>query len=253
MPEIFNTMDLMTPSKGYWLQVSDDCTLVYNDAVSKASPRDEYSPWDIAIYPNNSAVIYAEFATNAFNINHTQDYLGVFANGQCLGSGMVNLYSDGITNKNVAVIVAQVPSSPQNLSFAYYRADSDETIFLDQELTVTSGSSYGQVADELVQINHFITDNENNVIESIENLLVTTGNNPFQDRLTLKLESKESQDVEIDLYNLRGQKVASKISKIKSKEIRTIAFNTEKFASGIYFVKVKSCGKISTLKLLKIK
>lgn len=253
MPIVFNTMDLMTPSKGYWVEVSEDCTLVYNETVSKASPRNEYSPWDIAIYPNNSAVIYAEFATNAFNVNHTQDYLGVFANGQCLGSGMLNFYSDGISNKSVAVIVTQMPNSQQELSFAYYNADSDETIALDQELTVISGTSYGQVPDELVQIDYIITDNENNSIEVLEHLLISSGTNPFHDRLTLKLESKEAQDVEINLYNLKGQKVASKISKLDSQEIRNIAFNTEKLASGIYFVKVKSCGKISTLKLLKIK
>ncbi len=253
MPDIFNTMDVMTPAKGYWVQVNDDCSLVYNDARTFASPREEFQPWDITIYPNNTAVIYAEFSTDEFNVYYTHDYLGVFANGQCLGAGPLNLYYDGVNEKNVAVIVTQMPNAQETLSFAYYQAELAETIELQQEVTVQSGEIYGDVPNNLIQVNYLITDNQEHETQSFNDLLISTNTNPFHNNLSLNIKSKIDQDVEVNLYNLKGQKVDSKASRVYSQETSKISFNTKKLASGIYFVKVEACGKKSTLKLLKVK
>lgn len=253
MPAMFNTMTAMMPNNGYWVEVSENCNLVYNEARNTNSQRDATWPWDITIYPNNTAVIYAEFSSNLLSVDYNQDYLGVFADGQCLGAGLLNLYTDGPTPKSVAVIVAQMPSAVQNVSFAYYQANTAETTLLNQELQINSGESYGQVPNNLIQVNYLITENDSHDVVTFDDLLISTGTNPFNANLTIKIESKKEQEVEVEIYNLKGQKVASQQSRISSHKTQNIGFNTENLASGIYFVKVKSCGKISTLKVLKIK
>ncbi len=240
-------------NKGYWIEVSESCNLIYNETSRDDHCREETSPWEITIYPNNTAVIYAEFSSNILDVSHNQDYLGVFAGDQCLGSGEIHLYSEGAEDKNVAVIVTQMPSAEQTITFAYYQARTSETIQLDQHLTVQSSEIYGAVPDNLVQINYFTTENTSNDVLSIDDLLITPSVNPFQNNLTIYIDSKKDQAAEVNLYNLKGQKVATKHTKLDSHNTRDITLNTKHLASGIYFVKVKSCGKISTLKLLKIK
>ncbi len=253
MPDIFNTMAVMTPSKGYWVQVSEDCSLVYNESRRNNAPRVEDSPWNISTYPNNTAVIYAEFTSNEIDVNHDEDFLGVFANDECLGASSLKLFIDGNIERSVAVIVTQMPTSQETLSFVYYQGETAQTINLAQELTVQSGQVYGTLPNSLVEINYLVTENESQDIEALDYLLITRGINPFQDNLSINLESKKEQVVEVILYNLKGQKVASEYTHLSSNETKKIGFNTENIASGVYFVKVKSCGKISTLKVLKIK
>lgn len=250
---VFNTMDVMSADKGYWVEVSEDCNLIYNESRNTNTFREETLPWEIIIYPNNTAVINAEFSSNVLNVQHNQDYLGVFADGECLGASVLNLYSDETSEKSVAVIVTQMPNSQQDISFAYYQAGSGETIALNQQMQVNSGQTYGEAPNDLTQINYFITENESHEIESIDDLIITTGANPFHANLEIKIDSKKEQEVLVELYNLKGQKVASEQRMISPQKTRSIGFNTEDLASGIYFVKVKSCGKISTLKVLKIK
>ncbi len=253
MPDIFNTMAVMTPRKGYWVQVSEDCSLVYNESRRNNAPRVEDSPWNISTYPNNTAVIYAEFTSNEIDVNHDEDFLGVFANDECLGASSLKLFTDGNIERSVAVIVTQMPTSQETLSFVYYQGETAQTINLAQELTVQSGQVYGTLPNSLVEINYLVTENECQDIEALDYLLITRGINPFQDNLSINLESKKEQVVEVILYNLKGQKVASEYTHLSSNETKKIGFNTENIASGVYFVKVKSCGKISTLKVLKIK
>ena len=254
MPDVFNTLEVMTPNKGYWLQVSEDCTLVYNQTSAAKSPQRENSPWNITIYPNNTAVIYAEFSSSVIDVNPNQDFVGVFSDGECLGASMLNLINEGNAERYAVSIVTQMPASETSLSFAYYKANSAQTIFLEQELTVQSGEIYGELPDNLIQLNYLITENDNdNDIEAFNQILISTGTNPFRDNLTINIDSKKEDKVEISLYNLKGQKVATKTSRVSPNEVENIGINTKEIASGIYFVKVKSCGKISTLKVVKIK
>lgn len=254
MPDVFNTIDLMSPSKGYWIEVGNPCSLIYNNQPVSKVVRENNCPWDISIYPNNSAIVYAEFETDEFQIDYDNDYIGVFSAGECLGAGLLSYYEDHAGNeKDIVALVVQMPSNQANYNFVYYRGQENQSLTLNQEITLQAGQVYGQLPDQLISLEYQATENSNDNVEQVNSITLYAKSNPFSNILNIGLNAKNEQDIELSLYNLKGQKVASKKLRLNSGQITDISFNTHKLASGIYFLRTKGCRKTSTLKLIKIK
>ncbi len=254
MPDVFNTMDLMSPSKGYWIEVGNPCSLIYNIQPVSKVVRENNSPWDISIYPNNSAIVYAEFETDEFQIDYDNDYIGVFSAGESLGAGLLSYYEDHAGNeKDIVALVVQMPSNQANYNFVYYRGQENQSLTLNQEITLQAGQVYGQLPDQLISLEYQATENSNDNVEQVNSITLYAKSNPFSNILNIGLNAKNEQDLELSLYNLKGQKVASKKLRLNSGQMTDISFNTHKLASGIYFLRTKGCRKTSTLKLIKIK
>lgn len=254
MPDVFNTMELMSPSKGYWLEVAESCSLIYNVQPVSKVVRENNCPWNISIYPNNSAIIYAEFETDDFLIDYENDFIGVFSGDECLGAGQLAQYIDNQGNeKSIVVLVVQIPSNQASYNFVYYQSQEGQSLALNQEMTLQTGQVYGQVPDQLISLNYQSTEISNNNVDQVNSFTIYAKSNPFTNILNIGLYAKIEQDLELSLYNLKGQKVATKKLRSLAGQMTDISFNTDKLASGIYFVRTESCRKTSTLKVIKIK
>lgn len=94
-------------------------------------------------------------------------------------------------------------------------------------------------------------------VEPVTSLGLHLYPNPFGKRLSLKLSSPKADEIEINLYNLKGQKVSAiykgKLTKGDNLISYTPSVNESKtLKSGIYFIKVSTSGATSVSKVVHI-
>ena len=77
--------------------------------------------------------------------------------------------------------------------------------------------------------------------------------NPFNAITNLKFQISNSGHVNLSIYNILGQKVATLVNKKYSPGSYTVAFNAEKLPSGIYFYQLYSDNQILQKKMLLLK
>jgi hypothetical protein len=82
--------------------------------------------------------------------------------------------------------------------------------------------------------------------------------NPFNPTTSIKFEMSKQDHVEIEIYNIKGQKVKTLVNDIKEPGFHEIVWtgndnNNKKVGSGVYFYKMKTSNYSSTKKMLLIK
>ena len=77
--------------------------------------------------------------------------------------------------------------------------------------------------------------------------------NPFNAITNLEFQISNSGHVNLSIYNILGQKVATLVNKKYSPGSYTVAFNAEKLPSGIYFYQLYSDNQILQKKMLLLK
>jgi hypothetical protein len=77
--------------------------------------------------------------------------------------------------------------------------------------------------------------------------------NPFNPETTIDYDLAEAGQVNIDVYNIKGQKVASLLNEVKDAGKYSLVWNADDFNSGIYFIRLKtdSYSKVRKAILLK--
>ena len=74
--------------------------------------------------------------------------------------------------------------------------------------------------------------------------------NPFNPSTIINYGLKKSDNVEITVYNVLGNKVATLVNGYKSAGMHSVDFNAANLASGIYFYKIVTPGFIQTQKMI---
>jgi hypothetical protein len=77
--------------------------------------------------------------------------------------------------------------------------------------------------------------------------------NPFNPRTTIKFAMKEAGNVELKVYNVMGQLIATLVNAEMKAGVHAINFNGDQFASGVYFYSVKANGFQSVKKMMLVK
>ena len=77
--------------------------------------------------------------------------------------------------------------------------------------------------------------------------------NPFNPTTKINFGLKKSGNVEITLYNILGNKVATILKEYKSAGNHTVNFNGANLSSGAYLYKIVSNGFVQTKKMLLVK
>ena len=104
---------------------------------------------------------------------------------------------------------------------------------LDEGETVIITQGFIQPILSLATVNKYV-DKDNN-------LSVKVFPNPVKQNLNIKFDSKNNEDLIIQLYNISGKQILTKILKNKNK---TETINFEKYNNGVYFLKtISSDGK----------
>lgn len=93
---------------------------------------------------------------------------------------------------------------------------------------------------------------------SSDHIKVNTYPNPFNPECFYDIEMKESSHVQIDLFNIKGQKVRTLYQGLLGKGNHKIAFNGKddqdhSLSSGIYFSKIKCLNEVKVIKSILIK
>ena len=75
--------------------------------------------------------------------------------------------------------------------------------------------------------------------------------NPFNPKTTINYELPTTNYVELSIYSLLGQKVATLVSQEQKAGYHQVEWNASGFASGVYFYRLKcNAGFIQTKKLI---
>ena len=77
--------------------------------------------------------------------------------------------------------------------------------------------------------------------------------NPFNPTTTIKYSLGNAANVQLTIYNLRGQKVETLVNKTQAPGIYTVEFNAKLLSSGIYWYSLKAGDVTITKKLLLLK
>ena len=82
--------------------------------------------------------------------------------------------------------------------------------------------------------------------------------NPFNPETTISFQLKQDDELELSIYNIKGQKVKTLVKDHLSKGLHRVVWNgtdanEKRVSSGIYFYKIKASGATQTKKLLLLK
>jgi Peptidase family C25/Propeptide_C25/Secretion system C-terminal sorting domain len=77
--------------------------------------------------------------------------------------------------------------------------------------------------------------------------------NPFNPQTTISFSLKTIEQVEIAVYNIKGQQVAVLLNEIRESGQQSVIWQADSYSSGVYFVQMKTAGYNKTSKLLLLK
>lgn len=77
--------------------------------------------------------------------------------------------------------------------------------------------------------------------------------NPFNPSTKINFGLKKSSNVEINVYNILGNKVATLVNEFKPAGNHSVLFNAKNLSSGIYFYKIVTNEFVQTRKMLMLK
>jgi hypothetical protein len=84
-------------------------------------------------------------------------------------------------------------------------------------------------------------------------LFLTAFPNPFNASTTIRFEMPEASPVQLELFNVAGQRVASLTDRPYSAGAHEVRFSATELAGGIYFARLQASSRSTTQKLLLLK
>ena len=91
-------------------------------------------------------------------------------------------------------------------------------------------------------------EDENQVVDNF--YLAQNFPNPFNPSTKINFGLKSSGNVEVSVYNILGNKVATLVNGFKSAGNHSVSFNASNLSSGIYFYKIVTNGFVQTRKMI---
>ncbi|MDP3149110.1 MAG: phospholipase D-like domain-containing protein [Ignavibacteria bacterium] len=98
-----------------------------------------------------------------------------------------------------------------------------------------------------------ITDIENDNNIPTEYALAQNYPNPFNPSTTIQYSLKESGKVDLDVYNMLGQKVLTLVNEFQNTGNHQVKFDASRLASGVYIYRIKANNFSASKKLLLLK
>ena len=211
----YNTLDFLVPGNGYWVKVNADVTFNYPAPLRNIELNEtkEYI-WTPVIYINSTCV-YAY--TDA-----TEGYVGAFVDGECRG------IADVIDGTLSFVINGEYP---ENVTFKLYH--KGQVVVGDISIVTNPGED----------VKGFEIDfrDQTPVVTGLTGIYP----NPFNPELHISYSLPKQANVEIVMYNIKGQKVLTLVNETQQNGRYNITWNgnndkNNPAASGIYFIHIKA-------------
>ncbi|MDZ7659947.1 T9SS type A sorting domain-containing protein [Fodinibius sp.] len=77
--------------------------------------------------------------------------------------------------------------------------------------------------------------------------------NPFNEQTTIRYSITEQKDVQLEIFDVLGRKVATLVDESQTEGIYKETFDSRNYASGIYFYRIILDGKVTTKKMTLVK
>lgn len=169
----------------------------------------------------------------------------------------IHIRPKGVAFKNGKVIVGDYlkiidvsnPENPKVIDSSNVCRDVNEIILDDKYIYVADGTD----GLYIFQYDGFITSVKDADFSYYSFDLHQNYPNPFNPSTTICYSIPENGLVQLSIYNVLGQQVASLINKEQSKGNYKVEFDASSLSSGIYFYRLKSGNFVNTKKLLFLK
>ncbi len=234
MPEYFNTLDEMIPGNGYWMNLSNNTSLVYNDSTPVAFSDRESPLWELSVYPNNTATLYIELNNLTPEPN---DWVGAFAGEECLGIASPIIYEANI----YCTMLVQIPQNGTVIEFKYHDYSGDAISTFENSMPVSSGQLYNIVLNA--------SQSNGGSVPPVQDSISIYPNpfNPYKG--ICRIDSKDDK-VGWEIYNLRGQ-IVNVLS--GTNEWDGYTKNGNIAPNGLYLVRPVEVRSSKTIKLIIMK
>jgi len=238
----FSNMGDMVPGQGYLVKVNEIGELIYNLENELAfSPSTEFSePNLIPIHPptneNMSLLVLTDIP---------EGEIGVYANGNLVGSGVIQDFKCGIaiwgddpTTKNIDGAI-----KGDQLEFSIMGAE--EKYEFQIELIEGSGQ-YSPNDFQAIRISQI-------KVSPDEFGLVSIFPNPFNNHSTITYNLLENSEIELSIFDLTGRRVIDLASGQKPIGKYSTTIGASNLSSGVYIVQLRSNTVTSKRKLTLVK
>jgi hypothetical protein len=221
---MFNTLETLNPGSGYWVKTSAVVTFNYPAPAGRSANEEAVSNyvWTPVIYTNSTCAYGYTTAT--------EGYIGAFANGECRGiadvrEGTVSFVING--------------EEAEEVSFKLFR--NGNTYDTNTTITTNPGND----------VSGFALDFTANI--PVATKLVKAYPNPFNPETTIAYDVAEAGNVNISVYNVKGQKIAELENSHKEAGQYNIVWRADSNASGVYFVRMNAAGTDQLQKVVLMK
>jgi Secretion system C-terminal sorting domain len=248
-------MDTLHPLGGYMLQMNDAEQLIYpepdqlvRDYVAVSEFEVKSAGWSVNPHEfEYNGVINVQISSDT-DINRAGYELAVFCGEECRGIAEILDYSEAFGGIYHSVMVYSNELSGDELSFKLYDKENSHIIDTDLTLTFTADMVIGDFIDP-VQI--LLPGDDAEIVTATR--LVSCYPNPFNPETNISFELAADEMVKIEVYNIKGQKVATVLEHEMTAGAHSIVWNAEGQNSGIYFLRFETDGKCDVKKIILLK
>lgn len=185
------------------------------------------------------------------------DEIGLFINGICQGAAVVD---DKIVQLNAYVLNDSIDYSTAEISFElHYNGKSDPKIVNSYSLFVQNLKAFvNQKLDMGSNERYYSVKLNDNPSINYETLLQNNYPNPFNPSTTIQFSLKDDSNIELTIYNIKGQKVKTLKKGNLTKGVHAVVWDgkdnyNNTCSSGVYFYRLNVGNKTFNKKMLMIK
>ena len=255
----------MEPNIGYKINMNSADQLVYPEPVefipSNNLFREDPPDWEVITGTQYNMILMAQVEFNLEPFDNTDDNMvGAFGpegEQDCRSIGVWQPpnppYWDGYW---YFTIVGNIDG--EDISFKIYDSETEaiydcyETIFFEDNATIGSPTDLFELTCGETAIEDILPTNEK--------IMLANYPNPFNPSTTISfsLNTENTEDTEIIIYNIKGQKVKTLIDDQYSKGAHSVIWdgrdeNNQSVSSGLYFYKLSSGKEVQVKKMLLLK
>ena len=240
-------LSTLNPKEGYMLDFANTDVLLYPDPVSLRSDieirNSTYNKkWDLYhrdFEYNGSLTIGLDKKISNVTEN---DQIAAFHKNEC--RGITKAITCPLNNKIVFPIMLYSNNDNEEFTFKYYNSLNDEVIELSNKVIFYKDMHLNNALEP------YIMSNELPIAYSLENAYP----NPFNPSTNIKFSLAEDvNDLKLYIYDITGRLVKKLHQGSKERGEYEIKWNATNYASGIYFISLKTNNYSSVKKIMLIK
>jgi len=239
---------------------TNDCSFYWGEQGGGSVPKSTRSSSESFTYIEEADYIpvYVELDPEALG-NPTE--IGIFVDNECKGAEVIE---DSLVQICAYVLNDSMAFDPGSVEFQLYYSARSENALIDSysiKENLNDVGNKGKLDFSKTQDRYyliFLKDSGNNTPGIIKTSLDKNYPNPFNPTTTIRYSLADEGDVELNVYNIKGQKVRTLVNENKnSGHYQAIWDGTDnskkQVASGVYFYRLTTSEKTLNKKMLLLK